>query len=124
MTAPRERGGFGFAVVVMVMLVLLTGVLLTAMRKAEGQEQSRADWFESLRQPKTGYSCCDISDCRRAQGAEWRDGQWWAKWGDQWSPVPQEKVLMDKHSIDGDPYICAGNLTRQIYCFVRPNMGF
>jgi hypothetical protein len=38
MTARRDTGGFGFAVVVMVMLVLLTGVLLTAMRKAEGHD--------------------------------------------------------------------------------------
>jgi hypothetical protein len=59
MTARHERGGFGFAVVVMVMLVLLTGVLLTAMRKAEGcEDEMRAavDRAVAYVVAKTGYS--------------------------------------------------------------------
>ncbi len=54
---------------------LAPAVLLATV--ATGQSQDRGSWFKSLKQPGTGYSCCDISDCRRAE-ADWREGQWWA----------------------------------------------
>ena len=62
--------------------------------------EDRSAWFKSLVQPDTGYSCCDISDCRRAE-ANWRDGQWWAVVEGEWTPIPPQKEL-SKRSIDGD----------------------
>jgi hypothetical protein len=99
---------------------LLTGLVSTVALAvaASAHAQERGAWFKSLRQPKTGYSCCDISDCRRAD-ADWRNGQWWAVVDGAWTPIPPEKEL-EKRSIDGDAYVCASP-TRRIYCFVKPN---
>jgi hypothetical protein len=83
-------------------------------------EEDRGVWFKSLRQPGTGYSCCDISDCRRTD-ADWRDGQWWAVVSGEWTPIPADREL-EKQSIDGDAYVCSSP-TRRIYCFVRPTLG-
>jgi hypothetical protein len=69
--------------------------------------------------PGTDVSCCDISDCRRAD-ADWHGGQWWATVNGQWTPIPSDREL-SKRSIDGDAYVCASP-SRHIYCFVKPNM--
>jgi hypothetical protein len=87
---------------------------------AAASEQDRGSWFKSLRQPMTGFSCCDISDCRRTD-ADWRQGQWWAVVSGEWTPIPPDKEL-EKQSIDGDAYVCSSP-TRRIYCFVKPTMG-
>jgi hypothetical protein len=82
-------------------------------------QEERGAWFRSLKQPVTGMSCCDVSDCRRTE-ADWRGGQWWAVVENNWTPIPREKQL-DKLSIDGDAYVCAGP-RGTIYCFVPPSM--
>lgn len=84
------------------------------------QAQDRASWFKSLKQPTTGYSCCDISDCRRTE-AEWKKGQWWAKVEGEWTAIPDRKRL-NIASIDGDAYVCSGPF-KVVYCFVPPLMG-
>ena len=89
-----------------------------AMQERAAQEE-RATWFRNLKQPNTGMSCCDISDCRRTD-ADYRHGQWWAEVEGSWTPIPQEKQL-DKLSIDGDAYVCSGP-RGTIYCFVPPSM--
>ena len=71
------------------------------------------------RQPVTGASCCDISDCRQTK-ADWQKGQWWADVQGEWTPIPKEKELA-KTSIDGEAYVCSG-YDRRIYCFVPPIM--
>lgn len=100
---------------------LLAGVLsaISLTFAASAQSEDRGAWFKSLKQPKTGYSCCDISDCKRTD-ADWRGGQWWAMVKGEWTPIPPEKEL-DKLSIDGDAYVCSSP-TRRIYCFVKPNL--
>lgn len=95
-------------------LVSLVALIAVAPANAE----DRGAWFKSLRQPKTGFSCCDISDCRRTE-ADWHNGQWHAVVDGKWTPIPPEREL-DKRSIDGDAYVCASP-TRRIYCFVKPN---
>ena len=107
------------------LLRILCGVFLCCLvtsvsalpAHAEGE---RGAWFKSLRQPGTGYSCCDISDCRRTE-ADWRDGQWWARVAGEWTPIPSDKEL-EKQSIDGDAYVCSSP-TRRIYCFIKPDFG-
>ena len=101
---------------------LLAGLLPTiaVFLAVPAQSEDRGSWFKSLRQPKTGYSCCDISDCKRTE-ADWRSGQWWAVVSGEWTPIPPEKEL-EKQSIDGDAYVCSSP-SRRIYCFVRPDFG-
>jgi hypothetical protein len=94
-------------------------VVILAGATGAGFAQDRGAWFKSLKQPVTGASCCDISDCRRAD-ADWKDGQWWADVEGQWTPIPKEKELK-KTSIDGEAYVCSG-YGRKIFCFVPPVM--
>jgi hypothetical protein len=97
---------------------LAPALLLVSLAPAHAQD--RASWFKSLKQPGTGISCCDISDCKRTS-ADWRDGQWHAVVNGEWTPIPPEKEL-DKKSIDGDAYVCSSP-TRRVYCFIRPDFG-
>lgn len=91
---------------------------------AANAEENRGAWFKSLKQPGTGVSCCDISDCHRSD-AQWRGNQWWTVIQGRWTPVPPEKELSNKPSIDGDAYVCSSQYpssTPYIYCFVPPAM--
>ena len=96
-----------------------------AIQMARKGDMSRADWFKSLRQPDTGLSCCDISDCKRTQ-ADWKQGGWWATVRGLKRPVPADKVLERPRSIDGEAYVCATEIGNPayatIYCFIPPNM--
>lgn len=100
---------------------IMCGILLVAIivpvRPAFSED--RGAWFKSLKQPDTGYSCCDIADCRRTD-ADWHGGQWWAVVSGEWTPIPAEKEL-DKQSLDGDAYVCSSP-NRRIYCFVKPTL--
>ena len=95
----------------------ISGVGIRAEDRA--MQDDRGSWFKSLKQPATGMSCCDISDCAQTT-ADWRNGQWWAIVKGEWTPIPQEKEL-EKRSIDGDAYVCAGP-RGTIYCFIKPNL--
>jgi len=90
-----------------------------AATQDRAMQEDRGAWFRSLKQPVTGMSCCDVSDCRRTE-ADWRGGQWWAKVQDSWTPIPPDKQLQ-KLSIDGDAYVCSGP-RGTIYCFIPPSM--
>jgi hypothetical protein len=104
-------------------------LLLSAISTAHAQDQTRSDWFKSLLQPGTEFSCCDISDCRRTE-ARWERGQWWAEIKGTWRPIPATAVVNHPISIDGDAYVCASNINDWriridpvIYCFVPPHFG-
>ena len=88
-------------------------------------DESRAAWFKSLKQPDTGYSCCDLSDCRVTEGAEWRQDGWWAPVFGTMTKMPPNKTLWRKVSPDGGAVICHGGMpeTPVIFCFVPPAMG-
>jgi hypothetical protein len=104
-------------------LLALAGILTlfgAAAAVAPARAESRAAWFQSLRQPQTGMSCCSLADCHAAT-ADWRGDGWWAKVDGEWMPVPKSKLLK-KTSIDGQAYICTGPM-RTIYCFVPPMLG-
>ena len=98
---------------------VLLGTLVAVSCVAVAKAEDRSTWFHSLLQPGTGVSCCDVSDCRKAQ-ANWHSGQWWATVDGQWTPIPPNTEL-SKRSIDGDAYVCAG-ANRYVYCFVKPDL--
>lgn len=103
------------------MIAALALLLLSGAAHAQSAED-RATWLKSLKQPVTGMSCCDVSDCRAAAYRDQADGTYIAQLPDgTWTPVPREKVL-DKLSIDGDAYLCAGP-RGTVYCFVPPSRG-
>lgn len=102
--------------------------LLTA--GAAAAAENRGQWFKSLLRPGTGISCCDISDCRKTD-ARWQDDGWWAVVLGKWRPIPPESVLTAPRTLDGEAYVCAGDvqdfeahrLDVHVYCFVPPDMG-
>src|SRR5438309_11693070 len=80
------------------------------------------DWYKELRQPGTGYSCCNGAlngvdgDCRPTRAYLTEDGTWRALINGQWQPVPPRAVLQ-RLAPDGNSHICAGK-SGMIYCFI------
>jgi hypothetical protein len=114
-------------------------VIFCAATALPAAANERRDWFDSLRQPGSGKSCCDIADCVRTD-ADWRNGGWWVEMRGHWVPVPPSAIVRDTASIDGSAYVCAAvwpmGLARPlpaemaiailrdgIFCFVPPDMG-
>ena len=80
------------------------------------------DWYQALKQPGTGYSCCNGTvngiegDCRPTRAYLQDDGTWKAMIDGRWMPVPP-RVVLQKLAPDGNSHICAGK-SGMIYCFI------
>jgi hypothetical protein len=74
-------------------------------------------WFQSLRQPGTGVSCCSIADCRPVDYRTTPDG-YEVFVDNRWQKVPPEKVLQRADNPVGRAIVCWTKLTG-IMCFVR-----
>jgi hypothetical protein len=78
-----------------------------------------APWFQSLRQPGSGISCCSLADCRttdyRTDG-----GSYEALIDGRWLVVPEDKVLQRTDNPTGRAVVC-WTPARGIMCFVRAN---
>lgn len=99
-----------------VCLALLLAILWPII--SFGAEPTAGDWFKTLRQPGTGISCCDESDCRQIDDDQWRvgaDGYEVILHG-QWVKVPDNKVLDRPDGPIKRAVLCA---MQNIFCF-RP----
>jgi hypothetical protein len=80
------------------------------------------DWYRELKQPGTGYSCCNGAadgvegDCRPTRAYLQEDGVWRALIDGRWTPVPP-RVVLKSLAPDGNSHICAGK-GGMIYCFI------
>ena len=80
------------------------------------------DWYKGLKQPGTGYSCCNGTangiegDCRPTRAFLTDDGTWKALIDGRWLPVPP-RVVLQKLAPDSNSHICAGK-SGMIYCFI------
>jgi hypothetical protein len=80
------------------------------------------DWYQELKQPSTGYSCCNGTmngiegDCRPTRAYVTEDGQWRALIDGRWVPIPPRAVL-EQLAPDGRSHICASR-SGMIYCFI------
>ena len=80
------------------------------------------DWYRELKQPGTGYSCCNGTmngvegDCRPTRAYLQDDGTWKAMIDGRWMPVPP-RVVLKNLAPDGNSHICAGK-SGMIYCFI------
>jgi hypothetical protein len=127
------------------LVVLLAGALASAQTLAASntyKDGATSEFFQSLKTPGNGWSCCDQSDCDVVH-ADCIDGRWVAvtRLGQPGEvvAVPQETVLKDKVSpfqIDGiglailceartgnaeaKPVTGSMGTTFVIYCFVIP----
>ena len=77
-----------------------------------------APWFQSLRQPGTGISCCSMADCRATEYRTTAIG-YEAFVDDKWMPVPPDRVLEHTDNPTGRAIVCYMP-GRGILCFVRP----
>jgi hypothetical protein len=108
--------------------LLPTGVAVIALvmaffpRIGEAEPPADADpalrpWFESLKQPGTGASCCSISDCRPVQYRLAPDG-YEALVGSMWLHVPDDRVLRHQQNPLGRAVLCRSPASGTIFCFV------
>jgi hypothetical protein len=80
------------------------------------------DWYKELKQPGTGYSCCNGSspgvegDCRPTRAYQGDDGKWRALINGRWVDVPP-RVVLQTLAPDGRSHICASR-SGLIYCFL------
>jgi len=80
------------------------------------------DWYKELKQPGTGYSCCNGTvngiegDCRPTRAYIQDDGTWRALIDGRWVPVPP-RVVLKQLAPDGNSHICASR-SGLIYCFL------
>ena len=80
------------------------------------------DWYKELKQPGTGYSCCNGAmngvegDCRPTRAYLNDDGMWYALLDGRWVPVPP-RVVLKQLAPDGRSHICASR-SGMIYCFL------
>jgi hypothetical protein len=80
------------------------------------------DWYRELKQPGTGYSCCNGTangvegDCRPTRAYLQDDGTWRALIDGKWVLVPP-RVVLQQMAPDGNSHICASR-SGVIYCFL------
>jgi hypothetical protein len=104
----------------MIRLGILGLLLLSAPVRAAppaDADPALSPWFQSLRQPGTGVSCCSVADCRPVDYRTTASGyEVWIE--NRWQPVPPEKVLQRADNPVGRAIVC---WTKQIgiMCFVR-----
>lgn len=105
------------AAVVAGFAVLLLVIHFARAAPPEGADQRLAPWFNSLRQPGTGVSCCSIADCRPVDYRFTSKG-YEVFVGEQWRPVPQEKILQGYDNPTGRAVVC-WTPALGVLCFVR-----
>lgn len=87
----------------------------------EGHAENH-DWYQDLKQPGTGLSCCNGTingaegDCRPTRAYVNDEGQWYALLNGRWVPVPP-RVVLRQLAPDGGSHICASK-NGMIYCFL------
>lgn len=99
-----------------VFALILVGFWAGCSRAQDDHAQGH-DWYQHLKQPGTGYGCCDNRDCRPTRAYREDDGTWRAVVDGRWVDVPAGLVLTEK-APDGRSHICANLTTGRIYCFV------
>ena len=102
---------------------VLTTAPVAAQSGHHGENHAQShDWYQELKQPGTGYSCCNGAmngvegDCRPTRAYLQDDGTWKAMIEGRWMPVPP-RVVLKSLAPDGNSHICAGK-SGMIYCFI------
>jgi hypothetical protein len=113
------------SVVVSFVVVACAAVGLRVQAQTGNHGQGHAenhDWYKELKQPGTGYSCCNGTtngiegDCRPTRAYLQDDGTWRALVDGHWVEVPP-RVVLKQLAPDGNSHICASR-SGLIYCFL------
>ena len=77
-------------------------------------------WYEGLKQPESGASCCSLADCRPVDAVKQDEKGYQIYYQGTWMRVPPEKVIHGTPNEAGEPVACimylSGNPT--ILCFL------
>jgi hypothetical protein len=88
-----------------------------AARPPPNADLTLEPWFQSLRQPGTGMSCCAMADCRPAE-FRIQGGHYQALVKGKWEDVPPSVVLRRTDNPTGRAIVCYTPY-RGIMCFVK-----
>lgn len=108
-------------------------VVVAAALLVHDADHSRDAWFESLRQPGSGASCCNLADCHEVPDGEYRvrDGHYEFHYtrsvfgvmaDESWVVVPDDKWLRGKDNPTGTLVVCGmdGGRGFAVWCAVEP----
>jgi len=96
-------------------IALVTGGSVAA--PPENADPALHGWFESLKQPGSGVSCCSIADCRPVEYRLAPDG-YEAYIDANWMHVPDDKVLHGMLNPVARGIVCRSPISGSILCFV------
>lgn len=109
--------------VALAFLLVAAGAAAQSGRHNDGHAQQH-DWYQELKQPGTGYSCCNgtingiLGDCRPTRAYQDDDGAWHALVDGKWVKIPPRVILPQATlSPDGRSHICASR-GGMIFCFL------
>lgn len=130
-----EGIGLGLVMALAAVAAAVAAFLASLMFSLPSRSADDHAWFKALKQPDSGASCCDISDCHFTEGAEWRADGWYAPVLGVMTRMPENKTLWKSVRPDGRAVVCHGPeseytpmgmtapRTPTIYCFVPPSLG-
>ena len=100
-----------------VVLVSCAALSFPAAAPPPNADMSLAPWFQGLRQPDTGMSCCSIADCRqtdfRTEGSQYD-----AMVEGEWRGCRRTRSLSGSRNHTGHAVVCY-TPGRGIMCFIR-----
>ncbi len=106
-------------------LVITLVVVLGVHGVAISHDGHNAEWFKSLKQPGTGASCCDLSDCREVRSRVGAEGYevfitspTFPIMVDEWVKVPTERIIRGRENPTGSAVVC-WTPHRGVICFVE-----
>lgn len=96
---------------------MLAAIAVAWARPSDNADPTFYGWFESLKQPGTGASCCSIADCRptdyRMSGSGYE-----VSINAEWVRVPDNKIVHLSSNPVGRAVVCRSPLDGAILCFV------
>ena len=123
---PRARAKAARLAASTVSALLMLGIAHAAAPEGADPNSPTAQWYKSLIQPGTAYSCCDLSDCRPVSSRiiddhyeVLIDKRFTGAGEPAWVPVPPDKILDHTSNPTGSAVAC-WRPGRGVMCFVRP----
>ena len=95
----------------------LLGIAAGDAAAPENPDPALHGWFESLKQPGSGVSCCSIADCRPVEYRLVADG-YEAYLDAKWVHVPGDRVLHGTSNPMARGIVCRSPISGTILCFV------
>jgi hypothetical protein len=93
------------------------GIGASVAAPPENADPALHGWFESLKQPGSGVSCCSIADCRPVEYRLATDG-YEAYLDTRWVHVPDDKIIHGMANPIARGVLCRSPISGTILCFV------